>query len=147
MPLGEPSVKLQYGSSGRVSNCKLNSKPPACGFNCGLADWQTDKSHWRCSFIRFPRFIHVSHQLCSSLRCVSGSSHPQFNVFIQRRRREEGAGVLPLSLVSWLHALAFKWPQCVTSCSVYVCVCHFVFICFICAVVFISDSLHPLSFC
>lgn len=39
---------VRYGSCGRVSNCKLNSKPPACGFNCGLADWQTNRSHWRC---------------------------------------------------------------------------------------------------
>lgn len=67
---------------------------------------------------QIPPSVH-SCLFTSSRLCVSGSVHPPFNVFIQRRKRREeqgrrGGGSL-LSLVLWLHAQAFEWPQCVSS--------------------------------
>lgn len=135
-PLAVGWAVVHYGSSGRVSNCKLNSKPPACGFNCGLADWQSKRSHWccrqtdSCSFIRFP----LLHSLFSPdallfIMLHESSWKPASVSFIQWRKtwgkkRGKSAGVLLLSLVSWLHTLVFEsvWSQCVSSCTVRVCV-------------------------
>ncbi len=135
-------VAARCSSCGRVSNCKLNSKPPACGFNCGLADWQTNRSHWRCG--QTHRQLLVYHIPPASVTSLPRRSSLHYVTWIKLRavfltffissfkglKMWVIARVLLLSVVSWLHSLVFKsvWPQCVSSCSVCVCVCVCVFI-------------------
>lgn len=101
--------------------CKPNSKPPACGFNCGLADWQRREPLTPLIYQIHPLLIHISHHLCSS-------SEHSFAIWClhlmwmkEDRRGELSGGVLVQSLDSWLPALAFKWPQSVSSCFISVC--------------------------
>lgn len=55
---------------------KPNSKPPACGFNCGLADWQRQEPLTPLICQMGPLLIHIFHHFCSSsgdsssMRCL-----------------------------------------------------------------------------
>lgn len=123
----EPDLKCLCASStskvavGGFLICKPNSKPPACGFNCGLADWQRREPLTPLIYQIHPLLIHISHHLCSSSEHSFAIWCIRLTWMKEDRRGELSGGVSLRSLDSWLPALAFKWPQSVSSRFISVC--------------------------
>lgn len=145
-PSWEADLKCLCASStskvavGGLLICKPNSKPPACGFNCGLAEWQRREPLTPLVYQIHPLLIHISHHLCSSSEHSLAIPCIHLRWTKEGRRGELSGGVLLQSLGSWLPALAFKWPQSVSSRFISVCPSSSVWLC-------LCLSMHLFSFC